>query len=96
MGCGGGGGGESEDLVVEYFFFFFCLFRVSPAAYRSSQAKVEPELQLLADTAATAMQDLSCVCDLHHSSWQHWILNPLSGARERTSILMDTSWVHYH
>ena len=24
------------------------------------------------------------------------ILNPLSEARNRTRILMDTSWVHYH
>ena len=40
-----------------------------------------PRLQLLAYTTATAMQDLSCVCDLHHSSWQHQILNPLSKVR---------------
>ena len=35
------------------------------------------------------------ICDLHHSSQQRWILNPLSGARDRTCILMDTSQVHY-
>ena len=40
--------------------------------------------------------DPSCVCDLHHRSWQHRILNPLSGVRDRTSILMDASWVCYH
>ena len=43
---------------------------------------VKLELQLLAYTTATAMPDLSHVCDLHHSSWQHWILNPLSEARD--------------
>ena len=32
---------------------------------------------------------------LHHSSQQHWILNPLSKARDWTCILLDTSWVHY-
>ena len=48
---------------------------------------VEPELQLPA--YATATPDPSCICDLHHSSWQHWILNPLSVARDRTCILMD-------
>ena len=44
---------------------------------------VKLELQLLAygTATATAMQDLSCVCDLHYSSWQR-ILNPLSGARD--------------
>ena len=57
---------------------------------------VELELQLLAYATGTAMQDLSHVCDLHHSSQQCWILNPLSGARDRARILMDMSWVHYH
>ena len=35
---------------------------------------VQSELQLLAYTTATATQDLSRVCDLHRSSWQHQIL----------------------
>ena len=30
---------------------------------------------------------------LHHSSWQHQILNPLSTARDKTCIFMGTSWV---
>ena len=43
---------------------------------------VELEQQLLAYTTATATQGLSCICiyDLHHSSWQCWIFNPLSEA----------------
>ena len=31
----------------------------------------------------------SCICDLHHSSQQLRILNPLSEGRDRTCILMD-------
>ena len=54
---------------------------------------VELELQLPAYAIATAMPDLSCVCDLHHSSQQHRILNLLSEVRDRTRILMDTSQV---
>ena len=46
------------------------------------------ELQILAYATATAMQDTSLVCDLHHSSWQHWILNPLSKARDQTRVLL--------
>ena len=43
----------------------------------------------------TATQYLSCICDLHHSPWQHWILNPLSKARDWNCNLMDTSQVQY-
>ena len=53
----------------------------------------ESELQLLAYTTATVMQNPSWICDLHHSSWQCWILNPLSEARDRSHILMDISWI---
>ena len=40
------------------------------------------------------MPDPSRVCDLHRSSGQRGILNPLSQARDGTCIFMDTSWVH--
>ena len=54
---------------------------------------VSSELQLPAYTTAIAMWDLSCICDLCYSSWQHRIPNPLSEARDRTCILMDTSQI---
>ena len=56
---------------------------------------VEWELQPLAYATDTAMSDLSCVCDLHHSSWQCWILTPLSEARNGTCILMDDSQIYF-
>ena len=37
---------------------------------------VKSELQLQAYTTATATQDPSHICHLHHSSPQRWILNP--------------------
>ena len=43
---------------------------------------VELELQLPASATATLTPDLSQVCDLHHSSRQCQILNPLSEARD--------------
>ena len=52
---------------------------------------VKWELQLPAYVTAPAKQ----VCNLHHISQQCWILNPLSKDRDRTRVLMDTSWVHY-
>ena len=41
------------------------------------------------------MSDLSCVCDLYHSSWQHRIINPLSEARDWTHNIMVPSWIHF-
>ena len=48
---------------------------------------VKLELQLPAYTIATAMLEPS-------HSVTYWIPNPLSGARDQTSILMDPSQVH--
>ena len=56
--------------------------------------RIESELHLLVYTIATETEDLSCVCNLHHSSWQHWILNPLREARDRTRNLMVPSRIH--
>ena len=56
---------------------------------------VESELQLLAYTTATAMQDPSHICDLHHSLWQCQILNALSKARNGTRNLMVPSRIHF-
>ena len=54
---------------------------------------VQSELQLLVSATATAMQDPSHICDLHHSSRQRQILNPPSEARDRTCILMDIKFI---
>jgi len=54
---------------------------------------VESELQLLASATATATWDSSHVCDLHHSSRQLQILNPLSEARDGTCLPLGTSLI---
>ena len=56
---------------------------------------VKLELLLPGYTTATATQDLSCICDLHHGSRQSQILNPLRKARDQINILMDPSQVRY-
>ena len=52
---------------------------------------VKLELQLLPYTTVTATLDLSHICNLHHSSGQCQILNPVSEVRDQTCVLMDTS-----
>ena len=57
---------------------------------------VKSELQLPTYTTAVATQGLSLIFNLHHSSRQCQILNPLKEATVRTHILMDTSWILFH
>ena len=58
-----------------------------------SRLGVKSELQFLAFTTATAMRDLSQVCNLHYSSQQRQILNPWNKAKDWTCILMDASQI---
>ena len=58
-----------------------------------SRLEIKSERQLPAYATVTATLDPSRLGDLHHSSRQPRIVNPLSKARGRTCILMDTSGV---
>ena len=73
-------------IVMDFSFFFFvffvlfvCLFVLGQHLWHMEVPRlgVELQLQLPAYTTATAAQDPSHICDLHHSSGQHQILNPL-------------------
>ena len=64
----------------------YCCFFVFLVHMEVPTPGVESELQLLAYISATAMSDPSHICELHHNSWQHWIPNPLSRARDRTCV----------
>ena len=84
-------------IFISFFFlFFFCLFRAALMAYGGSQARgCWIRIQLPTYTIAEATRDLSCICNLHHSSWQCCILNALSEARDRACIFTDTSQVRF-
>ena len=75
-----------------FFFFFFKDYTHGIWHMEVLRLGVEWELQLLAYATVSATQDPSRICDLHHSSRQHQILNPLSEARDGTRVLMDASW----
>ena len=74
-------------LCWYYYYYYF--------AFQGHSWSLELQLPAYATATATATQDLSSFCDLYHGSWQCWILNPLSRARDQTRILMDISRVCY-
>ena len=80
-------------FVFFLFFGFFLLFRAHPRHMAVPRLGVKSELHLPAYAIAIATRDLSCLCNLYSSSWQRWIPNPLSEARDQTHILMDPSQV---
>ena len=69
-------------LVKLFFLFFFFFLGQHLQHMEVPRLGLKLELQLLACATATATWDLSQVCDLHHSSQQCQILNPLSKARD--------------
>ena len=72
-----------------FFFFFFGFFGPHPWHMEIPRLGVASELQLPAHATATATPDLSCMCNLHCSSRQRQILDPLSEAWDRTAC----SWM---
>ena len=67
-----------KNTTFCFVLFLLLPFRATSTAYGSSQARGQ-----IRATAAS----------LNHSPWQHWILNPLSDARDGSCILMDPSQV---
>ena len=81
-----------ENILILTFCF---LFSSVPAAYGTSQARgwIRDAAAGICHSHSNARSEL-CLW-LHHSSWQRWILNPLSRARDRTHVLIDTSQIHF-
>ena len=75
-------------LLFKINFFFILLGHTR--AYGGSQARGRIRavaVSLHHSLHHIATLDPSCVCYLHHSSWQYRILNPLNKARDQTCIL---------
>ena len=82
-------------FILFYFiilFYYFCFLGLHPWHIKIPRLGVKSEL---AYTTAIATPDLSHVCELHHSSRQRRVLNPLSEARDQTCHLMFTSQIHF-
>ena len=81
---------------LHFVLFCFCFLGLHPQHMEVPRLEVEWEIQPLAYATAIATLDPSHVCDLHHSSGQRWILNPLREARDWTHNLMVPSWIDFH
>ena len=77
------------SLLVSGIYLLFIYLGLHLWQMEVPRLGVKLELQLPAYAIATATPDLSLICNLHHSLWQCWILNPLSGAGDWTLILTD-------
>ena len=81
-----------EIHVARNSFFFFLWPHLQHVEV--PRLGVKSNLQLLDFEGATP--DLSCICDLYHSSWQCLILNPLSESRiKQTRNLMVPSQISF-
>ena len=81
---------------VQFYFILIYLFILPFFFLFSYSCTCSIWLYLLSYSAATATRDVSHLCDLQHTSWQCRIHNPVSKARDRTQVFVDTSRVRYH
>ena len=85
----------TRGLFLFFSFLFLCFVFLVPHPQHMEVPSlgVESELQLLAYTTATVTPDSNLV---RHSSWQRWILNSLSKARDQTCNLIVPSQICFH
>ena len=90
---------KSTSAFFSGFGFFVCfwflIFRAHPWPMEVLRLGVESELQLLSHATATATRDPSLICDLHCSSQQCQVPDPLSKARDSTYTIMDSFLLHH-
>ena len=82
-----------QTPITPFFILFYCLFKATPEAYGNSQARgpVRAAAASLCHSHSNSRSE-PCLRPTPQRT-QRWILNPLSGARDQTCILMDTSQI---
>ena len=73
--------------------YVFCFLGLHSQHVEVPKLGVKSELQLPAYAIATATPDPNCIFNLHYSSRQHQIPNPVREAKDGTYILMVTYWL---
>ena len=84
---------SDHQLSLSLFFGFFAFSRAASMVCGGSQARGQIRAVDSGLCQSHSNMDLSHVSNLHHSSRQRRILNPLSSARDRTLNLMVPSWI---
>ena len=84
-----------NTAVYNKFYFILVFLGQHLWHMKVPRLGVKSEIQLLAYTTATAIAGSQLHLQPTPQFQQWWILNPLSEARDRTTILMDTSQVCY-
>ena len=72
------GGANFVGFCFCFVLFCFCFLGPHPRHMEVPRLGLQSELCLPAYSTATAMWDLSRICDLHQTPPQRQILNPLS------------------
>ena len=78
-------------LLRPFLLFFLFLFRATPVAYGSSQARGWIGAAVEAYTTAAATPNLSHTCKIYYTFQQPQIPNPLSKARDQIHIPTETT-----
>ena len=77
------------EVLIYLFIHLFCFLGRHLRHMEVPSLGVKSELQLWAYATATSMPDPRHICDLHHSSRQHWILKHWA----RPGIKSASSWI---
>ena len=80
------------NLILFFFFFLPLLWSLQHMEVPGLRVELEP--QLPAYTTATAMPDLSCMCNLHHSLQQCWTRPGIEITSSRTLCWVLTLQSH--
>ena len=84
-------GVPAADAMAVNLLYFLPTAGMGLLQHKKNGLGAKSELKPPAYARATATRDPSRVCDLHHSSRQRRIINPLSKARDQTRNLMVPS-----
>ena len=82
--------------IVGFCLFFWFFSEPALMAYGSSQARGQIRARAAGLGYSHSNSGFWAESDLHYSSQQRRIPDPLSKARDQTRILMDTSQVRFH